>query len=52
VLQKQGFEKTVNTLLAHFIVFTLNYTLIPEDELEMLEPVIRRIGEGPPPESP
>jgi MOB kinase activator 1 len=47
VLQKQGFEKTVNTLLTHFIVFSLNYSLIPEEELEMLEPVFRSIGEGP-----
>jgi MOB kinase activator 1 len=45
-IQKQGMEAAINTLLAHFILFALTFELIPEDELEMLEPVFRKIGEG------
>jgi MOB kinase activator 1 len=46
-IQKHGMETVINTLLAHFIVFSLMYSLIPEEELEMLEPVFRKIGQGP-----
>lgn len=46
-IQKQNMEVVINTLLAHFVVFAINYELILEEELDMLEPVFRKIGEGP-----
>jgi hypothetical protein len=46
-IAKHGMEKTTNTVFAHFLVFSIVYYFIPEDEMEIVEPVFRRTGERP-----